>query len=43
MEFELEIFAKFTFKKSKFTHSQNLVIEISREIHELKQEKRRST
>jgi hypothetical protein len=39
MGFGLEIFAKFTFKKGKVTHSQNLVIDISREIQELQQEK----
>jgi hypothetical protein len=39
MEFGLEKFAKFTFKKGKWTHSQNFVIHISRKIQELQQGK----
>jgi hypothetical protein len=37
MEFGLEKFAKFPFKKGKLTHSQNLVIHISRKLQELQQ------
>jgi hypothetical protein len=39
MEFGLDKCAKITFEKSKLTHSQNLVIDINREIQELEQEK----
>jgi len=39
MEFGLEIFANFTFKRGKPTHPQNLVSEINREIQELEQGK----
>jgi hypothetical protein len=35
MEFGLEKFAKITFKRDKLIHSQNLVIDINREIQEL--------
>jgi hypothetical protein len=35
MEFGLEKCAKITFKRGKLTHSQNLVIDINREIQEL--------
>jgi hypothetical protein len=39
MDFGLEKCAKITFKKGKLIHSQNLVIDINREIHELEQGK----
>jgi hypothetical protein len=39
MGFGLEKYAKFTFKKGKLIHSQNLVIDCSREIQELEQGK----
>ena len=39
MEFGLEKCAKFTFKKGKLIHSQNLVIDINREIQELEKGK----
>jgi hypothetical protein len=39
MEFGLEKCAKITFKKGKLIHSQNLVIDINREIQELEQGK----
>jgi len=39
MEFGLEKHAKFAFKRGKLIHSQNLVIDINREIQELEQEK----
>jgi len=39
MEFGLEKCVKFTFKRGKLTHLQNLVIDINREIQELEQEK----
>jgi hypothetical protein len=39
MEFELDKFAKITFKRGKLTHSQNLVIDINGEIQELEQGK----
>jgi hypothetical protein len=39
MDFGLEKCAKITFKKGKLIHSQNLVIDINREIQELEQEK----
>jgi threonyl-tRNA synthetase len=42
-EFGLEKFAKTTFKRDKLIHSQNLVIDINREIQELDQDKRTST
>ena len=35
MEFGLDKFAKITFKRGKLTHSQNLVIDINREIQDL--------
>jgi hypothetical protein len=38
-KFGLEKCAKITFKRGKLTHSQNLVIDINREIQELEQEK----
>jgi len=37
MEFVLEKCAKIAFKRGKLVHSQNLVIDISREIQELEQ------
>jgi len=43
MEFGLEKCAKFAFKRGKLVHSQNLVIDISREIQELNRDKRTST
>jgi len=43
MEFGLEKCAKITFKKGKLIHSQNLVININREIKELGQEKKRTS
>ena len=43
MEFGLEKCAKITFKKGKLIHSQNLVIDINREIQELEQGKHTST
>jgi hypothetical protein len=39
MEFGLNKCAKITFKRGKLTHSQNLVIDVNREIQELKQGK----
>jgi len=39
MDFGLEKCAKFTFKKGKLIHSQNLKIDINREIQELEQGK----
>jgi len=39
MEFGLEKCTKFTFKRGKLTHFQNLVIDTNREIQELEQEK----
>jgi hypothetical protein len=39
MDFGLEKCAKVTFKKGKLIHSQNLVIDINREIQELEQGK----
>jgi len=39
MEFGLDKCAKTTFKRGKLTHSQNLVIDINREIQELEQGK----
>jgi hypothetical protein len=39
MEFGLETCDKITFKRGKLTHSQNLVININREIQELEQGK----
>ena len=39
MDFRLEKCAKITFKKGKLIHSQNLVIDINREIQELEQGK----
>jgi len=37
MEFGLEKCAKIAFKRGKLVHSQNLVIDINREIQELEQ------
>ena len=39
MEFWLEKCAKIAFKRGKLVHSQNLVIDINREIQELEQAK----
>ena len=39
MEFGLEKCAKITFKRSKLTHFQNLLIDTNREIQELEQGK----
>jgi hypothetical protein len=39
IEFGLDKYAKITFKRGKLIHSQNLVIDISREIQELGQGK----
>jgi len=39
MEFGLEKCAKIVFKRGKLVHSQNLVIETNREIHELEEGK----
>jgi hypothetical protein len=39
MDFGLEKCAKITFKKGKLIHSQNLVIDMNREIQELEQGK----
>jgi len=39
MDFGLEKCAKITFKKGKLIHSQNLVIDINREIQQLEQGK----
>jgi hypothetical protein len=39
MEFGLDKCAKITFKRGKITHSQNLLIDINREIQVLKQGK----
>jgi hypothetical protein len=39
MEYGLQKCAKITFKRGKPTHSQNLVIDINREIQELRQGK----
>ena len=43
MEFRLEKYAKFAFKRGKLVHWKNLVIDINREIQELEQEKTYST
>ena len=43
MEFGLEKCAKIAFKIAKLVHSQNLVIDINREVQELEQERRTST
>ena len=43
MEFGLEKCAKIAFKRGKLVHSQNLVININREIQELEQGKSTST
>ena len=43
MDFGLEKCAKITFKKRKLIHSQDLVIDINREIQDLDKEKRTST
>jgi hypothetical protein len=43
MDFGIDKCAKTTFKKGKLTDSQNLLIDINREIQELEQEKRTST
>jgi formate dehydrogenase maturation protein FdhE len=43
MNFGLEKCSKITFKKGKLIHSQNLVIDINRELQELEQGKRTST
>jgi len=39
MEFELEKYAKMTFKTGKLIQSQNLVIDINREIQQLEKGK----
>jgi len=39
MEFGLEKYAKIAFKRGRLVHSQNLVININREIQELEQGK----
>jgi len=39
MEFGLEKYAKIPFKRGRLVHSQNLVIDIHREIQELEQGK----
>jgi hypothetical protein len=39
MEFGMEKCAKFTFKRGKLTHLQNLVIDTNREIQELEKGK----
>jgi len=39
MEFGLEKRAKIAFKRGKLVHSQNLVIDINREIQKLEQER----
>jgi hypothetical protein len=39
MDFGLEECAKITFKKGKLIHSQNLIIDINREIQKLEQGK----
>ena len=39
MDFGLQKWAKITFKKGKIFHSQNLVIDINREIKDLEQGK----
>jgi hypothetical protein len=39
MEFGLDKCAKITFKRGKLTHSQNLVIDINRELQELERGK----
>jgi hypothetical protein len=39
VEFGLEKYAKITFMRGKLTHSQNLVIDINREIQELQRRK----
>jgi hypothetical protein len=38
MEFGLDKCAKIVFKKGKLVHSQNLMVDINREIQELEQE-----
>ena len=43
MDFGLEKCAEITFKKGKLIHSQNLVIDVNREIQELEQGKSTST
>ena len=43
MEFGLEKCAKIAFKRGKLVHSQNLVIDINREVQELEQGKLTST
>jgi hypothetical protein len=43
MDFGLDNCAKITFKKGKLTDSQNLLIDINREIQELEEQKRTST
>jgi hypothetical protein len=39
MDFGLEKFSSITFKKGKLIHSQNLVIDMNREIQELEKGK----
>ena len=39
MEFGLEKCAKIAFRRGKLVHSQNLVIDVNREIQELEQRK----
>jgi hypothetical protein len=39
MESGLDKFAKIVLKKGKLVHSQNLVVDINRQIHELAQGK----
>jgi hypothetical protein len=43
MEFGLDKCAKIVFKKGKLVHSQNLVVDINREIQELEQGRHTST
>jgi len=43
MEFGLEKCAKIAFKRGKLVHSQNLVIDINRDIQELEQGKKRTS
>ena len=43
MEYGLENCAKIAFKRGKLVHSQNLVIDINREIQELEQGNRTNT
>jgi hypothetical protein len=40
MDFELEKCAKFTIENGKLIHSQNLMIDINREIQELEEGKK---